>query len=377
MPPACTRSASFRSIRRARGSPPSGCGRLPGRHPIGSATWWSRSPAGCAPPRGWPSGRPRSRQSTSLTSRRTPTRRAHRLAFEELFLLELALAGRKRARAERARARELPGTGELVDPWLTSLPFTRPATSDERSTRIDRDIATATPMQRLLMGEVGSGKTVVALAAMLRAVESGAQAAFMAPTETLAEQHMATIDRLLGGHVPVALLTGSTPAAPAEGDPRPARLGRARDDRRHARADRAGRRLPRARARRGGRAAPLRRAPAGRARREGLGRAGAARPAHDRDADPADARADRLRRPRRDDPARAAGRTPPGRDARGGRGAGARPRVRADPRGDREGAPVLRRLPAGRGVRDAPGEGGDRRGGAAGGAPSSATSASS
>ncbi len=136
----------------------------------------------------------------------------HRLAFEELFLLELALAGRKRARAERARARELPGTGELVDPWLASLPFT--PTSDQRRAfdRIDRDIATAKPMQRLLMGEVGSGKTVCALHAMLRAVESGAQAAFMAPTETLAEQHMATIDRLLGGHVPVGLLTGATPA---------------------------------------------------------------------------------------------------------------------------------------------------------------------
>ena len=136
----------------------------------------------------------------------------HRLAFEELFLLELALAGRKRARAEEARARQLPGTGELVDPWLASLPFT--LTSDQRraTNRIDRDIATATPMQRLLMGEVGSGKTVVALHAMLRAVESGAQAAFMAPTETLAEQHMATIDRLLGGHVPVGLLTGATPA---------------------------------------------------------------------------------------------------------------------------------------------------------------------
>jgi ATP-dependent DNA helicase RecG len=68
-------------------------------------------------------------------------------------------------------------------------------------------------MQRLLMGEVGSGKTVVALHAMLRAVEGGRQAVLMAPTETLAEQHMATLDRLLGGHVPIALLTGSTPAA--------------------------------------------------------------------------------------------------------------------------------------------------------------------
>ena len=135
-----------------------------------------------------------------------------RLAFEELFLLELALAGRKRARAERARACELKGTGELVDPWLRSLPFT--PTSDQRRAfdRIDRDIASGTPMQRLLMGEVGSGKTVCALHAMLRAVENGRQAAFMAPTETLAEQHMATIDRLLGGHVPVGLLTGATPA---------------------------------------------------------------------------------------------------------------------------------------------------------------------
>ena len=68
-------------------------------------------------------------------------------------------------------------------------------------------------MQRLLMGEVGSGRTVVALHAMLRAAENGRQGALMAPTETLAEQHLATLDRLLGGHVPIALLTGSTPAA--------------------------------------------------------------------------------------------------------------------------------------------------------------------
>ena len=66
-------------------------------------------------------------------------------------------------------------------------------------------------MQRLLMGEVGAGKTVCALAAMLRAVENGAQAALMAPTETLAEQHHRTLDSLLGGHLPVELLTGSTP----------------------------------------------------------------------------------------------------------------------------------------------------------------------
>ena len=78
---------------------------------------------------------------------------------------------------------------------------------------IDEDVAGSRPMQRLLMGEVGSGKTVVALYAMLRAVESGAQAALMAPTETLAEQHFATLQKLMPGElVQAALLTGSTPA---------------------------------------------------------------------------------------------------------------------------------------------------------------------
>src|SRR5437764_3798414 len=79
---------------------------------------------------------------------------------------------------------------------------------------VDGDLAREHPMQRLLMGEVGSGKTVVALYALLRAVEQGMQAALMAPTETLAEQHFATIAKLMPGElVPVALLTGSTPAA--------------------------------------------------------------------------------------------------------------------------------------------------------------------
>jgi ATP-dependent DNA helicase RecG len=79
---------------------------------------------------------------------------------------------------------------------------------------IDDDLAAGRPMQRLLMGEVGSGKTVVALYAMLRAVESGSQAALMAPTETLAEQHFATLQALMpGALVQAALLTGSTPGA--------------------------------------------------------------------------------------------------------------------------------------------------------------------
>ena len=136
-----------------------------------------------------------------------------RLAFEELLLLELSLAARKRARAAGARAPEVHGTGDLVEPWLSTLPFAPTGDQLGAFARIEDDMAGDRPMQRLLMGEVGSGKTVVALHAMLRAAEAGFQAALMAPTETLAEQHMATLDRLLGGLVPIGLLTGSTPAA--------------------------------------------------------------------------------------------------------------------------------------------------------------------
>ena len=136
-----------------------------------------------------------------------------RLAFEELFLLQVAVAGRRRTRREGRRAEPLPATGAVVDPWRQTLPFELTGDQIAACAAIDADLAGERPMQRVLMGEVGSGKTVVALSAMLRAVESGRQAALMAPTETLAEQHLATIDRLLGGTVPVELLTGSTPAA--------------------------------------------------------------------------------------------------------------------------------------------------------------------
>jgi ATP-dependent DNA helicase RecG len=136
-----------------------------------------------------------------------------RLAFEELLMLELEVARRKRARQEGGRARPLEPTGEMVDPWLANLPFTLTGDQQRAVERIDRDVARDRPMQRLLMGDVGTGKTAVSLAAMLRALENGRQAALMAPTETLAEQHLLTLDRLLGGLVPIALLTGSTTAA--------------------------------------------------------------------------------------------------------------------------------------------------------------------
>src|SRR5207248_7709124 len=98
--------------------------------------------------------------------------------------------------------------------WLsTMLPFSLTGDQTRALHEVDHDLARAKPMQRLLMGEVGSGKTVVALYALLRAVEHGYQGALMAPTETLAEQHFATIQRLMpGAVVPLGLLTGSTPA---------------------------------------------------------------------------------------------------------------------------------------------------------------------
>ncbi len=143
-----------------------------------------------------------------------PEQGLRRLAYEELLLFQLAFLRRRSQRAERLRSRRLDGPATLTDRWRReSLPFQ--LTDDQRAAiaRIDADLQRDTPMQRLLMGEVGSGKTVVALWAMLRAVEHGAQAALMAPTETLAEQHFATIQALLGAQsVSTALLTGSTPA---------------------------------------------------------------------------------------------------------------------------------------------------------------------
>jgi ATP-dependent DNA helicase RecG len=137
-----------------------------------------------------------------------------RLAFDELLLVQLALLRRRRLRDSATSAPALDGNRDLTARWIQSmLPF--PLTGDQETAlaAIDADIAQPRPMQRLLMGEVGSGKTVVALYAMLRAIEHGYQGAMMAPTETLAEQHFATIQALMPGElVPVGLLTGSTPA---------------------------------------------------------------------------------------------------------------------------------------------------------------------
>ncbi len=101
----------------------------------------------------------------------------------------------------------------MVGRWIESLPFEPTGDQLKAFDEIDGDLDSGQPMQRLLMGEVGSGKTVVALYSMLRALEAGFQAVLMAPTETLAEQHAATLGRLLAEEAtPFALLTGATPA---------------------------------------------------------------------------------------------------------------------------------------------------------------------
>jgi ATP-dependent DNA helicase RecG len=138
-----------------------------------------------------------------------------RLAFDELLLDQILQLRLREERRASLQAPPLAEPGTLTATWLADqLPFA--LTGDQRRAiaEIDADLARDRPMQRLLMGEVGSGKTVVALHAMLRAVEHGMQAALMAPTETLAEQHFATIQQLMPGTtIPAALLTGSTTAA--------------------------------------------------------------------------------------------------------------------------------------------------------------------
>ncbi|HWV84997.1 MAG TPA: ATP-dependent DNA helicase RecG [Capillimicrobium sp.] len=137
-----------------------------------------------------------------------------RLAFDELLATQLLFA-RRRARHAAIAAPALDGPRTLTERWLRdALPFAPTGDQAAAMAEIEADLARPRPMQRLLMGEVGSGKTVVALFALLRAVEHGMQGALMAPTETLAEQHFATLQGLLGGEVvPAALLTGSTAAA--------------------------------------------------------------------------------------------------------------------------------------------------------------------
>jgi ATP-dependent DNA helicase RecG len=142
----------------------------------------------------------------------TTERARRRLAFDELLHTQLAFLKRRAARTEAVRSLPLGAHTGLTKAWTQDLPFTLTEDQAKALHTIDEDLARDRPMQRLLMGEVGSGKTVVALYAMLRAVENGAQACLMAPTETLAEQHFATLQALLPSALTsAALLTGATP----------------------------------------------------------------------------------------------------------------------------------------------------------------------
>lgn len=134
-----------------------------------------------------------------------------RLVYDELFRLELALALQKRRQMLDARGIEHQPTGELVDLFIEGLPYRLTGAQERVLDEILRDLKAGHPMHRLLQGEVGSGKTVVAVAMMLAAIESGWQGAIMAPTEVLAEQHFMGVVTLLAeaGLSPDLLSAGS------------------------------------------------------------------------------------------------------------------------------------------------------------------------
>ena len=148
-------------------------------------------------------------------SREDQRRARQRLVFDELLLLQLSLQQR------RQQLRRLPApvlqpsrnTSGLVQALLELLPFPLTSAQDRVLAEIRHDLEQPQPMARLVQGDVGSGKTVVALAALLSAIEAGHQGALMAPTEVLAEQHARKLGLWLPQlHVSTALLTGSTPA---------------------------------------------------------------------------------------------------------------------------------------------------------------------
>jgi ATP-dependent DNA helicase RecG len=122
-----------------------------------------------------------------------------RLVFDELLRIQLALVMRKHRIEATSQGIEHVTSGALLDRFLSALPFE--LTRDQRTVmgEITADLARPVPMHRLLQGDVGAGKTVVAVAALLTAVQGGHQGAFMAPTEVLAEQHLSTIRPLLAG----------------------------------------------------------------------------------------------------------------------------------------------------------------------------------
>ena len=131
------------------------------------------------------------------------------LVFSEFFAMQMVI-GSRRNEAVRRTGQQHAGKGALMEKFLRGLPFDLTGAQERVMAEIRRDLALPHPMNRLLQGDVGSGKTVVAIAAMLLAVESGSQAALMAPTQILAEQHYAVLCRWLEPlGVRLALRTGA------------------------------------------------------------------------------------------------------------------------------------------------------------------------
>ncbi|HTL76666.1 MAG TPA: ATP-dependent DNA helicase RecG [Casimicrobiaceae bacterium] len=135
-----------------------------------------------------------------------------RLKFDELLAQQLSLKAHRKARASR-RAPALRGDETLTRALLARVPFKLTRAQERVWREIAHDLKRAMPMQRLLQGDVGSGKTIVAALAALQAIESGRQVAFMAPTEILAEQHLRKLQGWLGDvGIEIAWLSGSLPA---------------------------------------------------------------------------------------------------------------------------------------------------------------------
>jgi len=141
-------------------------------------------------------------------------RARRRFVFEELFLLELALLRQRQSVVQKARGLAMRSDGPLVREFLARLPYRLTGAQARAWREIAADMEDDHPMYRLLQGEVGSGKTVVAEMALLKAVENGLQGALLAPTEILAEQHFLSLrPHLAPLGVHLGLLTGSTPRA--------------------------------------------------------------------------------------------------------------------------------------------------------------------
>ncbi|MEM9908716.1 MAG: ATP-dependent DNA helicase RecG, partial [Cyanobacteria bacterium P01_D01_bin.44] len=137
-----------------------------------------------------------------------------RLIFDEFFYLQLGLLRRRKQQQAEQTSIQLAPTGELIDQFYGVLPFEFTHAQQRVVQDILTDLQKPTPMNRLVQGDVGSGKTVVAVVAILSAIQAGYQAALMAPTEVLAEQHYRKLVEWFNLlHLPVELLTGSTRAA--------------------------------------------------------------------------------------------------------------------------------------------------------------------